>query len=97
MAKLLRSPQAVADLEDIWFAIAVDSPTAADRFIARIEQAEDRLADFPEMAPLRDDLARGLRAWPVGEYLILYRADPGTVLISRTFHGARDIRALLDT
>lgn len=76
--------------------IAIDSMAAADRLIDRLEAAEDRLGDFPELGRLRDDIAADLRSWPVGDYLILYRIDRNGVLIVRVLHGARDLPAILD-
>jgi toxin ParE1/3/4 len=95
VARLLRSPQAIADVDDLWFHIAKDSPPAADRIVDRIRRAEDGLVEFPEMAPARDDIAPGLRPWPVGDHRILYRMDPGVVLIVRIIHGARDLTQVL--
>ncbi len=90
-----RSHRAEADLVDIWIHIAADSPSAAERVILRIEAAENRLAEFPEMAPPRDDLRPSVRAWAVGDYLILYRIEPDAVVIVRILHGARDLGDLL--
>jgi toxin ParE1/3/4 len=90
-----RTRRAEADLVDIWIYIAADSPAAAERVIRRLEAAEGRLAQFPEMAPLREELLPGVRAWAVGEYLIFYRVDPDAVEILRILHGARDLGDLL--
>ncbi|MDO8378345.1 type II toxin-antitoxin system RelE/ParE family toxin [Phenylobacterium sp.] len=90
-----RTHRADADLTDIWIHIAADSPSAAERVILRIEAAENRLAEFPEMAQPRDALRPGLRVWPVGDYLILYRVEPDAVVIIRIIHGARNIGDVL--
>ena len=50
------SNQALADLDDIWLFIAQDSPTAADGVIDEIYAAIRKLAEFPGMGHLRDDL-----------------------------------------
>jgi toxin ParE1/3/4 len=94
-ARIHRTPRATIDLDDIWFSIATDSERAADRLVVRIEGAEDRLAEFPEMGPARDDLAAGVRSWTVGEYVIFYGLSPGVVTILRIVHGARDLGDLL--
>lgn len=96
MAKLRRTPQATADLDEIWLSIAVDSERAAERLVARIEQAEERLAEFPALGPARPEYAPDARSWVVGEYVILYRIEPGAVAIVRILHGARDIGEVLD-
>jgi toxin ParE1/3/4 len=94
--RVRRANGADNDLDEIWTNIAIDSIAAADRLIDRLEAAEDRLGDFPELGRLRDDIAADLRSWPVGDYLILYRVDREGVLIVRVLHGARDLPAVLD-
>jgi toxin ParE1/3/4 len=42
----------------------------------------------------RDDLRPGIRAFPVGDYLILYREAGADVAIVRVVHGSRDLAAL---
>jgi toxin ParE1/3/4 len=96
VAELWRLPQARKDLDDIWFHIAEDSPSAADRLLRRFERAELRLADFPASAQRRDDLRPGLRMLPVGNYLILYCVEGEEVLVVRYIHGAREIGEALD-
>ena len=54
------------------------------------------LADNPAMGRRRDDLAAGLRSFPDGKYLIIYRAMRGVegVEIVRIVLGARDLASL---
>jgi toxin ParE1/3/4 len=94
--RLRRSEAAESDLDDIWSYIAADSPAAADRVILRILAAEDRLAEFPELAAARPEMRPGLRIWPVGAYLMLYRVDRDAVEIVRIVHGARNLGQALD-
>ena len=42
-----------------------------------------------------EDLRSGLRSFPVGEYVIIYRILDEDILILRVLHGSRDIEALL--
>jgi toxin ParE1/3/4 len=91
-----RTLEADADLDDIWLRIAVDNVVAADRMISRLEAAEDRLGDFPEIGQARPDVADGLRHWPVPPYLIFYRVGDEAVTIVRIVHGARDLPSLFD-
>jgi toxin ParE1/3/4 len=93
--KVRRLPLAIQDLDEIWMTIAMDSPRAADNLARRFFDAEDRLADFPELGEARPDIAPGLRKWTVGNYLIFYRVDPDAVTIVRVVHGARDLPAAL--
>lgn len=91
-----RRPRAVADIDNIWMTIAAENLGAAERWLAHFYQAEDQLADFPEIGPNRPDLANDLRSWPVGPYLILYRVEPDALVIVRVLHGARDLPTELD-
>ena len=56
---ILRSPAAERDLEDIWIAIAADSPPAATRTLHAIGAKIDRLADHRRMGPRRPDNTAG--------------------------------------
>ena len=49
------------------------------------------LATHPGIGMARDELAPGLRGFPVGDYLIFYRRDRGSIDIVRVLHGSRDL------
>lgn len=66
-------PEAVVDLDEIWDFIAGDNPNAADRVVAEILVAVDKLVTFPKLGHKRPDLTtRPLRFALVREYLIAY-------------------------
>jgi toxin ParE1/3/4 len=94
MSKIVYSPQARADLKEIWFYISEDNVEAADRFILRILEKCSLLAESPEMGRARDDIEDGVRSFPVGDYVILYRIDNSSIEIARVFHGKRDYQNL---
>jgi hypothetical protein len=53
-------------------------------------------ACHPHIGRHRDeDLRPGLRSFPVGEYVIIYRVEQKDVLILHVFRGSRGIEALL--
>jgi len=55
------------------------------------------LADNPHLGRRRDDDLRiGLRSFPVGRYLILYRIDGDETLILHVFPEGPDIEALME-
>lgn len=83
---------AKADLDRIWSYIAGKaSIETADRFIDSITARFPVLAGAPEAGAPRDDVAPGLRSFPVGNYRIYYRrTDRGRILIARVIHGMRD-------
>lgn len=83
------------DLLEIWDYIAQDNPDAADRVIADMRGAMQRLADFPGTGHVREDLAdETLRVWPVYSYLIIYRPETRPLQIIRVVSGYRDLAVL---
>jgi toxin ParE1/3/4 len=92
-----RTPQADSDLDDIWSYVATKSGNLdlADRFVDSIIDRFFLLASHPNIGRARDkDLRPGLRSFPVGEYVIIYRVEDDDVLILRVLRGSRDIAAL---
>ena len=66
-----------------------------DRFFAAFRL----LAERPGLGHIRDDLiarTTGVRFWPVGAYLVIYRDQARQVEIARVLSGYRDIAAILD-
>lgn len=96
MSRLYFSPSARQDLRGIFDHIAEDNPSAAADFVKRIRDACIRVARFPQMGALRDDLAPELRCFPVRNYIIFYRLGEKRVDIVRVLHGSRDYVSLLD-
>jgi toxin ParE1/3/4 len=88
---IVLQPKAKADLSDIWQFMAEDSDDQADAFIDLIDQKFQLLAQQSGLGRRREELAEGLRSFPVGRYVIFYLAIPGGVQIVRVLHGARDI------
>lgn len=83
--------KAAQDLIDIATFVAEHDVMAADRLLDRFDAKCRLLAQQPELGTLREDLAAGLRFFPVGNYLIFYRAIPDGIEIIRVLHGARDL------
>ena len=73
MDRVNKLPTARSDLIEIWQYIADDSPENADRFLDTLEEKMGLLADNPRMGSRREELAEGLRAFPVKSYVIYYR------------------------
>ena len=90
MSEAYRSRRAEIDLVEIWRFIAKDDPRAADRVLDRIDAACVLLAGSPKNGPRREDLAPGLRFWPLGNYLIFYTEADDGIQVVRVLHGARD-------
>jgi len=96
MKRFRISPEAAANITEIWDFIAQDNVAAAERVRQELEDAIRGLADAPGKGHLREDLtAKPVRFWPVRSYLIVYRPDTDPLEIVAVLHGARDIPRLL--
>lgn len=97
MPTIVKRPLARNDLAEIWDYIADDNENRADAFVDLIDQKFQELASHPNMGRSRDELAQGLRSFPVGRYVIFYRPMPEGVEIIRVLHGSRDLNAIFKT
>lgn len=91
------APQAEADVEDIAFYVFLDSGSLeiADRLVHSITERFELLGRYPRAGRTRDDLRPGLRGFPVGEYVLLYRVEETVAVILRVVRGSRDLESLL--
>ena len=96
MAKVLRKPQAEADLIEIWTYIAQDSLTRADKLLDEIDEKSQMLAQSPFIGKTRDELGPTIRSFPIGNYVLFYQPIEDGIEIIRVLHGARDIEALFN-
>ena len=68
----------------------------ADRLINAITERFWLLGQQPQIGRRRDhDLRPGLRSFPLGEYVIIYRVEGDDALIHHVMRGSRDIEGLL--
>jgi toxin ParE1/3/4 len=91
------TPEAEADLDEIWFYLAKTSASleVADRFIDTLTSRFFLLSRNPYLGRRRDeDLRRGLRSFPIENYIVFYRVEDEDVLILRVLHGSRDFASL---
>ncbi len=96
MSIILKRPLARSDLSEIWDYIADDNEARADAFVDLIDQKIQALARQPNMGRARDELAEGLRSFPVGRHVIFYRVVPAGIEIVRILHGSRDLNAIFN-
>lgn len=92
------APAAEAELDEIWLFVATASGSVAtaDRLIDTLTARFLLLARYPHLGRRRDsDLRPGLRSFPVGEFVIIYRAEGSNVLILHIVRGSRNVKALL--
>ena len=96
MSQFILSPEANRDLDEIWEYIAEDSIDAADRWLAKLEKAINMLAEMPGIGHTRKDLTnKPVLFYPVGRYLIIYRADRQPIEVIRVLSAYRDVSRLL--
>lgn len=96
MNRYVLSSNALLDLDEIWSYIAQDNVEAADLWIAELLDACETLARNPHMGHARTDITdKAILFWPVGAYLIIYRALREQVEIVAVTQGARDIPSFL--
>lgn len=88
-SRLRHTARAEEDLIEIWTYIARDSPRAADRLLDRHDRKSVLLAQSPYIGMARNDIAEGVRHFPVGNYLILYRLlEDGVEIVATLTAGA---------
>jgi toxin ParE1/3/4 len=83
-------PEAITDIENIAMIIAADNLAAAQHWYDRLYITFETLGAMPEMGAPRFDVRPDMRLFPVGNYLILYRAKDASAEIVRVVHGARE-------
>ncbi len=101
-AKLIWTPQARADLIDIYLTIGLQQPQAAERYLARMEQKAALLFDQPRLGVRRPEIHPAARMLIESPYVLLYETEPNTddgpiqtIEIVRVIDGRRDLRNLL--
>jgi len=91
------SPQALADRDNIWDYIVRNSGSEdiVDRQIDSITTRCHLLSSHPKIGRSRDDdLGKGIRSFPVGNYVIVYRLARNDMHILRVAHGRQHLAAL---
>ena len=92
--KLAWSPEAEADLLEIWqFGAARFSADTADSHLRDIEHATDRLTEFPWKSDEREQLRPGLRSIVVYPTVVFFRIRDQFVEIVRVIDGRRNFAA----
>ena len=96
MGKYVLVSSARLDLKEINNYLAQKNPQAARKLQAKIREKCRQLADFPGMGRNREELALGLRSFPVDDYLIFYFHFQNRIEIVRVVSGYRDLDALFE-
>ena len=91
------APAAEAGLDDIWYYIAKESQSfeIADHVVDSITDSFFFSRTIPiSAAAATKTCGPACAAFPVGEYVIIYRVEDDGVLILYVVRGSRDIEAL---
>ncbi|MBE8992302.1 type II toxin-antitoxin system RelE/ParE family toxin [Nostoc sp. LEGE 12450] len=94
MSRFRISTQAAQDIEDIWKYLAPNNLKAADKLFDILRESFPKLAKFPKMGRLQDEVAPFLRSFLVKNYLIFYRLIDEGIEIVRILHGSQDIETI---
>ena len=95
MARYQLTRRAGIDLQQIWNHIAEDNFDAADRLRDEFRSVFERLAEFPYIGHVREDIVDASHRFSsVRSYLVVYRPEPRPLQIIRVIHGARDVKAM---
>ena len=89
--RLRLTDQAARDLSDIWLYVARDGPAKADKVLDRIDDRLRLIAAYPLIGRTRSDIGRDVRLIAIERWLILYRIERNTVVVSRVIDGARNL------
>ncbi len=89
-------PRAEADLDGIWdYTVDTWSETQAVDYLSGMDAALKLLAEFPEMARLRQEFTPPVRIHPYRKHLIIYIADESFIDVVRIVHAQANWSAFL--
>lgn len=95
MPRFRLAARAAADLDEIWFTIALDDIVAADRVVDSLYATAALLAAQPKIGRARTELGAELRSFATKTpYLIYYVPMMDGIAIARVLHHARDVDAI---
>ena len=98
--KILYSPEALNDLNEIWEYILMDlgNPDAAENVVNKMMDTIDGLEDFPERGtPLSfvAEVESDYRFVLSGNYMAFYRVEEKTVQVDRVLYQGRNYLSVL--
>ncbi len=93
MAEVILSPEASADLDDIFvYGLINHHEAAAAVYLYGFNAAFKRLKDYPFSGQIDEET--GFRRWHYRSHRIFYRVDRDVVLIVRIIHHSRDVNEI---
>jgi toxin ParE1/3/4 len=92
------TPQAKADLDDIWEYTAKRwSSDQAEVYIRALDATFGLLVLNPRLGRSIDDIRKGYFKFPTASYILIYRVNKAQVEIVRILHKSSDVEAKLGT
>ena len=92
MLRLELSDRADADLTDILrYGCATFGVDVGEAYFLSFDATFERLCEYPEMHPVSEQFAGGVRTCRHRSHRIFYRVEAGSLVIGRVFHVAREI------
>jgi toxin ParE1/3/4 len=91
MSRFVLSPRARADLNGIWdYTARKWGADQAERYLRRIAEAVDLIAETPTIGRNCDHIREGYRKYPVGSHVLFYRESDDSVDVVRILHQQMD-------
>lgn len=66
-----------------------------ERYRKELREAIRRLASIPNLGRSRDELAPGLRSYPVKAHVVFYEVRADTLFVVRILHSRQDVREVI--
>lgn len=81
------------DLQEIWLHTELSwNINQADRYIDVIAARIEWLSEYRNLWKTRDDIQTGLFSYKEGRHLILFKQEPGVLIVVRVLHDRMDVK-----
>jgi toxin ParE1/3/4 len=91
MSRFILSPRARDDLDGIWnYTVRIWDMYQAERYLRRIAEAVDLVAETPALGRNCDHIRDGYRKYPVGSHVLFYRLTDDGIDVVRILHSQMD-------
>lgn len=92
MSRVVLSPRAVADLEEIWdYTEARWGLPQAEAYLRQLRGAIEAVAAAPSIARACDEIRPGYRKFPVGSHVLFVRPTGEGIDVVRILHRRMDV------
>ena len=96
MNRVVFSPAAQIDLEQIWDYTNGQGADQANKYIRVLQRAVERLADNPLIGRACDEVGDGYRRHAAGSHTIYYRITNELIVVVRVLHQRMDVDRQFD-